>query len=316
MKISFVIPTLNEENNIESVLNSIKESVICNKFNYEIIVVDNGSTDKTVEIAKHHGAKVFLRPGISISALRNYGARKSTGSLLVFLDGDICLTPSWGLNIGYTIKILNKNPQIITGSLCGIKVDASWIEQRWFKPRLKKQSVNYINSGHMIILKKYFYILGGFNEKIETGEDYELCKRASKQGARIINNQELSVVHLRYPKTIKDFFKREQWHGKGDLSPLSKIFASKVPLLSFVVSGCLVVSIIATIWTKNLNFLVFYLLLAGAICSAASIHRCKDFGIDMLACTFLFWVYFIARSFSFINILLEKIRGETRRQRW
>lgn len=316
MKISIVIPTLNEENNIGSVLNSIKQSIICNKFSYEIIVVDNGSTDKTVEIAKHHGAKVFLRPGVSISALRNYGVKKSTGSLLVFLDGDICLTPSWGLNIGSTIEILNKNPQIITGSLAGIKVDASWIEQRWFKPKLKKQSVNYINSGHMIILKKYFYILGGFNEKIETGEDYELCKRASKQGARIINNQKLNVVHMRYPKTIKDFFKREMWHGKGDFSSLNRIFTSKVPLLSFVVSVGLVMSIIATVWVKNLNFLALYLLITGSICIAASIHRCKDFGIDMLVCTFLFWVYFIARSLSFFNILLEKIHWKICKERW
>ena len=113
VKISFVIPTLNEENNIESVLKSIKECVICNKINYEIIVVDNGSTDSTIEIAKKHGAKVFFKPGISISALRNYGVNKSTGSLLVFLDGDICLTTGgYGDSVVFGFSVMNKVQEI------------------------------------------------------------------------------------------------------------------------------------------------------------------------------------------------------------
>ena len=87
MKFSVIIPMKNEEKFIGPCLSSI-----CNNNfpvgEYEIICIDNGSTDNTVEIAKSHTDKVYLLPGVSISALRNFGANKASGKFLAFVDAD------------------------------------------------------------------------------------------------------------------------------------------------------------------------------------------------------------------------------------
>ena len=61
MKVLISIPAYNEENDLERVIKEIK-GVMDNKYNYSIQVIDDGSTDKTVEVAKKLGAKVYTHP--------------------------------------------------------------------------------------------------------------------------------------------------------------------------------------------------------------------------------------------------------------
>ena len=87
--VSFIIPTLEEEKVIEKILKNLKE---ISAIDYEIIVSDGGSKDKTVEIAKKYGVKVVennsgQRQNIGIG--RNEGAKAAAGEFLVFLDADI-----------------------------------------------------------------------------------------------------------------------------------------------------------------------------------------------------------------------------------
>ena len=82
MHLSIVIPAFNEELLITHCLDSISESMIANQgagFTHEIIVVDNNSTDKTAELAKHAGANVVFEPINQIGRARNAGAAAATG---------------------------------------------------------------------------------------------------------------------------------------------------------------------------------------------------------------------------------------------
>lgn len=90
MKISVIIPVLNEEEAIAHVINDIPKSLV-----QEIIVVDNGCTDRTVEIARKHGVTVVTEPK------RGYGSACLTGiaavqaaDIVVFLDGDYSDDPT------------------------------------------------------------------------------------------------------------------------------------------------------------------------------------------------------------------------------
>src|SRR5258706_5277953 len=87
--ISIIIPAWNEERNIERLLESIKKQ---SYKKIETIVIDDGSTDKTTEIAKKLGAIVFKRERHERSVERNFGATKAKGKYLFFLDGDMELT--------------------------------------------------------------------------------------------------------------------------------------------------------------------------------------------------------------------------------
>jgi glycosyltransferase involved in cell wall biosynthesis len=86
MNLSVVIITLNEEANLGRTLTSVKPLVADGKV--EIIVVDSGSTDRTVEIAKSFGAKVFVEEWKGFAAQKNSAIDKATGDWILSLDAD------------------------------------------------------------------------------------------------------------------------------------------------------------------------------------------------------------------------------------
>ncbi len=91
MNLSVVIITLNEEANLGRTLASVKPLVADGKS--EIVVVDSGSTDHTVEIAKSFGAKVFVEQWKGYSAQKNSAIDKATGAWILSLDADEELDP-------------------------------------------------------------------------------------------------------------------------------------------------------------------------------------------------------------------------------
>lgn len=302
--LSFIIPTLNEEENIGEVIDSIKTCLPCN-YNYEIVVIDNGSVDSTVKVAKAKGARVYSRPNDTISALRNYGVINTSGEFIVFLDSDVLLKNNWGSRIGNILSDLKSKPLTVTGSICGIRGNACWIEKYWFLPILNRKKINYINSGHLILHRNTFSIVGGFNEKLMTGEDYEFCQRAQQKGIRIINNTKLEVVHLGYPQTLFAFFKRERWHGLGDYVSLMTIMTSKPAILSLSQLLVLIVSIIGALLLNNFAVLFFYVLYMILICLGSAAIRCRNRFGSIVPCALLYSVYFIARTFAFFDMFAE-----------
>lgn len=107
--ISVIIITLNEEGMIANAIASVP-------FASEIIVVDSGSTDNTVEIAKRDGAKVVETKGGSFADWRNKGLKEATSDWILYLDADERVTPKLAREITETIRftsntsfILNRN---------------------------------------------------------------------------------------------------------------------------------------------------------------------------------------------------------------
>ena len=92
MKFSIIIPAFNVESYIHECINSIINQEI--DFNdYEIIIVDDGSTDNSANIAKefvnnHPTVKYFYKNNGGLSSARNYGIKKASGDYIIFLDSD------------------------------------------------------------------------------------------------------------------------------------------------------------------------------------------------------------------------------------
>jgi glycosyltransferase involved in cell wall biosynthesis len=83
--ISVVVPARNEEDHITRLLKSVNKS---ERDDYEIVVVDGGSTDETREIAWEHGARVIEGPQKGTAVARNVGWREAEGECIYFLDAD------------------------------------------------------------------------------------------------------------------------------------------------------------------------------------------------------------------------------------
>lgn len=92
MNISVVIPAFNEEKRIASCLKSLQSQTV---EPYEIIVVDNNSTDKTSEIAKSMGAKVIIETHKGVSYARNKGFREAKGDIIARTDADTIVPSNW-----------------------------------------------------------------------------------------------------------------------------------------------------------------------------------------------------------------------------
>ena len=94
MKYSIIIPTLNEEKLLPNLLKQLTKPSIKEKYDYEIIISDGGSKDKTVELAQAYSDIVQVhinRNKQNIALGRNEGFRFSKGEILIFLNGDILL---------------------------------------------------------------------------------------------------------------------------------------------------------------------------------------------------------------------------------
>jgi glycosyltransferase involved in cell wall biosynthesis len=100
--LSVVIITCNEEENLPHTLKSV-EGLVC-ELGGEIIVVDSGSTDRTVEIAKSCGAKVFVEEWKGFAAQKNSAIEKASGEWVLLLDADEEVEPGLAEEIGDCIR--------------------------------------------------------------------------------------------------------------------------------------------------------------------------------------------------------------------
>ena len=89
--LSFIIPAHNEETYLNKTINTIHQSTIGISENYEILVVDDASTDNTKEVGEAAGAVVISVNNRKIAATRNCGAKAAKGDIFFFIDADTCI---------------------------------------------------------------------------------------------------------------------------------------------------------------------------------------------------------------------------------
>ena len=297
LDLSFIIPAYNEEEAIPKLLNSIIQYTPA-VLTHEIFIADNGSTDTTVEIAHKHNANVIIDKTARVGALRNKAARSAKGHVLVFLDADILLTKAWGDNIHDVFNSLLDDPWQVTGSKCGVSTNPGWIEKFWFKPMLNKE-VKYINSAHLITSRKLFNDIGGFDDSLESGEDYAFSQAAMSVNAKVINNNALAVIHEGYPKTLIQFMRREIWHGRGDCASIRRIKESKVAILSILFFILNIFSFSSFIFYSNVIAGLIGLLLIASICIGLALYKHGyNSMLNLVIASMLYYFYMISRFLS------------------
>jgi glycosyltransferase involved in cell wall biosynthesis len=215
ISISIIIPALNEEKMIGRCLDSLTRLAFAHD-RFEVLVVDNGSRDKTLMIADSFkdrlNLKVLQQAGVRISALRNLGARSASGEIVAFLDAD-CLAPEDWLDRIFTLAQTDGTG--IIGAHYLLPEDSSWVGRTWhrYQEAGKSGEVSHVPAGDLIMRRKDFLKLGGFDETIQTNEDYELCDRARKAGMRVCAFPQIGVVHLGTAQSLRVFFRKQAWHG-------------------------------------------------------------------------------------------------------
>lgn len=269
MIFSIVIPAKNEESNIGRCLASIL-SVDWDSRDFEIVVVDNGSSDRTVHIAREMGARVFEKPEATISGLRNYGASVAKGSVIAFLDADCAVTPGW---LKAASLYIENDDVVAFGSPATVPDGGTWVQSAWFNVRGKPfqvEGVEWLESANLLVKKNAFLRVGGFNESLVTCEDYDLTQRLKLHG-RIISDWRVAAIHYREPATIREFIRKEMWRSKSNYVGLTarKINVKElpslvIPLLYIILCVSLCIGIAAFITHPDLSSGIFVVLLLTA----------------------------------------------------
>lgn len=200
--LSIIIPTLNEEKYIPLLLNSIKAQDFKD---YEIIVSDAGSEDRTIEITKSYGCKV-VKGGLPAKG-RNQGVQAAAGDLLLFLDSDTLLPEGFLSGI---IQEFNERGLDIAG--CGLEpVQEEWMPKLFFSkfgynllynwPARFLENVFPYASTLFLVKREFNKRLGGFDETIKIAEDHSYVRRASKIGKfGILRFSKLPIFLRRFQK--------------------------------------------------------------------------------------------------------------------
>jgi glycosyltransferase involved in cell wall biosynthesis len=226
---SVVIPVRNEEKNIGKCLESLCHVQLASG-RFEVIVVDNGSTDKTRAVALTFGNTLTLqvldRPNAYISALRNAGAAVARGQYLAFLDADCEVLPDW---LSVAERVLSQDDRGVCGAFYLIPGRSSWVARHWYRIRGNKAAgeVSYLPAGDLFVSWQVFQTTRGFNEFIQTNEDYEFCQRIRAAGLPVRCVPGLGVIHWGTPQTLSEFFKKNRWHGMH----VFRVFLCNLPAL-------------------------------------------------------------------------------------
>lgn len=302
-ELSVVIPAYNEAKDLPKLVESVRREMT---MEVEIVVVDNGSTDGTGQLAHRLGCRVIDAPDrMYPAAARNYGAQHCHSPVLVFLDADVIVTKTWAREV----ERLTRDQRFlegwsVTGDSCHISKSPSWIERFWFEP-LRRNGRSFVNGANMVISRKAFETSGGFNPKLETGEDVEFSERAMKLGIAVELNPNLVVHHEGFPKNLRSFFAREKWHGVGDFSSLAFFKRSKVAQVVALIGLCyLIMLLLLPFALHGLDQSARLLMLAClslivSLCAVSSFAKFWKAGpVYCAAGIFIYFIYFNARLAS------------------
>jgi len=304
--ISFLIPALNEERNIANCVDAIVASVP-EGLRFEVVVGDHGSRDGTADIARAHGARVIAHPRSTVGALRNGLAAASSGALIAFVDADVTLTPEWKRHIAAVREEMGARPLQLAGSHCDSPETDNFFLRNWFS-RMRKSTSAYLGTGHLLINRAFFEQLGGFDTRLISGEDYDLCQRARAAGGEIRIVPGLKAIHHDYPLTAAQFVAREAWHGTGDFQGLRAFAHSRVAQLAVLFAG-LHVALVAALFV-DLRVAALALAALAALPFAASFAKFRGLRWrQRIANVGIFYLYLLGRCASAWPALRRRSQG-------
>lgn len=220
--VSVIIPTYNEEKDIVEALKSLQKQ---SYKNFEVIVVDDGSTDKTIEIVKKFKKVRVIKgqhkgPGFS----RNLGAKKAKGKILVFVDADMTFEKNY---LKYLVGPILENKDIrgTTHELEIVKNTTNIWSRCWGKIRVSKEEAKDVKI-FRAIQKKDFLGMGGFDPKYGYADDQTFWFKCKVKP--IVAKK--TVCYHKNPETLKGVYKQSKWIGASIDSLLIKI-----PIIKFFI---------------------------------------------------------------------------------
>jgi len=184
LEASVIIPALNEEEFIGDCLRSIRAQTVP----AYIMVLDNGSTDKTVEIAREYADEVLILPGLSLRDMKQFGVETSKTSIIVTTDADTVAPPEW------LEKLLRhfSNPAVVAVGGPVRPIEPNTVSILYTKSLSNIAQAGLLCDANMAFRRDVMLGSGGYAH-LKRGWDWELSSRLSRYG-RVVYDPEAYVI--------------------------------------------------------------------------------------------------------------------------
>jgi len=199
MRISIIVPAFNEERLLANSLREIQNAaaVFSNEgWDWELIVCDNNSTDRTTEIARSLGAQVVFEPVNQIARARNCGAAAASGDWLLFVDADSHPTPELFTDVAEQIK----SGSVLAGGVTISMDNIPWMARRVASLWNTLSRCRKLMAGSFIFVEaEAFRQIGGFSKELFAAEELDLSKRLKKLARQ--SHRRIVILHRHPLKT-------------------------------------------------------------------------------------------------------------------
>ena len=304
LTLSLIIPAHNTAATLEACLRAVNGSI----HSAQVIVVDDGSTDASAEIAARFPCELVRLPkNVGAAAARNVGARRATGDILFFLDSDIVMEQD---TVARILDAFAADPALaaLFGSYQQDTAPKNFFSQyknllHHYTHQISATQAATFCSGYGAIRREIFFALGGFSESQRALEDIEFGYRLHRAGHRVRLLKDLQFTHLKvysfWGLVRSDVLQRaipwtrlmlERHIFRNDLNTKSNNVASVViaflilfaPLwLWFVpLGGMILAGLMLTFLVLNFDFILFVTRARGLL-----------FGLKTVAMSWFFYVY-------------------------
>lgn len=221
-KISVVICAYNAAHCIQGILSSLKRQTFKD---FEVVVVNDGSTDNTKQIAQAAGARVINRPHEGLSATRNTGIDNARADIVAIIDADCYADRNWLAEIDKEISngetVVTGNTKIPKSTFLGDCISGLGypggghlgFHNMW---PVKHGYTNHLAGGNCAFRKEAIQKLGAFNPKLTiTGDDVFLSMKILEAGYKIRQNPKMVMWH-QPRKDLRSFLRWHYTRGKGN----------------------------------------------------------------------------------------------------
>lgn len=215
-RFSVIIPAYNAETTLSSCLAALADQSI-SEGDYEVIVVDDGSTDGTSKIAEGSNVKYIFQTNQGPATARNRGAREAEGDLILFTDADCVPDRNWIREMASPFS----DPDVVAvkGAYRTRQAElAAKFAQAEFEDRYdllqKSPSIDMIDTYSAAFRKDVFLNMGGFDQSfpVANNEDTDFSYRLAGAGYKLVFNPRAFVYHT-HPATFIGYLKIKFWRG-------------------------------------------------------------------------------------------------------
>ncbi len=276
-EISVIIPAYNAEASIAGCIRALEDQTLSRE-SYEIIVVNDGSTDNTGNIARTYGIQVFDQENQGPAVARNEGVKRARGEIIVFTDSDCIADPHFLEEM--TLPFSNSSVVGVKGAYrtrqTGIWARFAQVEfmERYSKLS-RSESIDFVDSYAAAFRKMVFTQVGGFDAHfpVANNEDVDLSYKIARLGHPMVFNPKAIVYHT-HPDSMKIYlrlkFSRAYWrmlvYRKFPEKIVSDSYTPQSLKVQILGAGLAIASLIGGIFSHTLLYATpwFFLLFLAA----------------------------------------------------